>query len=114
MADIEIVKGSMKRFNLNIDLGDDDLDLSTATAIRVCFPGEDEDTPAVATLADGHITIAVASKGKLTGYLPAAQSALLAVGTGQNVQVEVTLSAAPAEPESVILPGILDVLPAIC
>lgn len=108
---INIVKGKKKDFNLDIDKGSDPFDLTTASEVKVCFPG----VSAAVELSSntvGELTIANATLGKVTGTIPAAKSANLVVGEEQNVQVEVTLTG--ADPEAVVLEACLNVTEAIC
>lgn len=107
---ISVVKGKKKDFNLDIDKGDDPFDLSGVDSVKVCFPGESAPVELSSTVP-AELTITNAALGKLSGSIPSAKSAGLAVGEEQNVQVEVITA---GEPEAVILEGCLTVVEAIC
>lgn len=107
---ISIVQGKKKEFTLDIDKGDDPLDLTNATEIKVCFPGTT--APVELSLTGGDLSVTNAALGKVSGTISSAKSAELVVGEDQNGQVEVAISS--GDPEGVILSEILTVLAAIC
>lgn len=108
---INVVQGKKKDFNLDIDKGDDPFDLTNASEVKVCFPGSSSAVE-LSSNTSGELTITNQTLGKVSGTIPAAKSANLAVGEEQDVQVEVTLTG--ADPEAVVLTGCLTVVAAIC
>lgn len=109
---INVVKGKNKAFNLDIDKGDDPFDLTSATEVKVCFPGDNGTPVELSSNTAGELSITNAALGKVSGNIPAAKSDLLKAAEEQDIQVEVTVTA--GEPEAVILSGCLNVVDKIC
>lgn len=84
---VKIIRGSKKRFTVNLRKDDDPLDLTTNNEITVILPGESAAQTLTKTGAE--VTILSASLGKIQVDVPAAKSDLLAIGEEQTIEIQV-------------------------
>lgn len=108
---VKIIRGSKKRFTINLRQDDDPLDLTTNNEITVCLPGES----AVQTLTKGggEVSILSAATGKIQVDVPAAKSDLLAIAEEQTIEVQVVATAG-ADPDILQIEEALTVIDSIC